>query len=326
MDEVDAFSLLVKLMNKYGLREMFVHDMPGLHRSLFLYERLLEDVEPAVYCHLRRRGVPPQLYATQWFLTLFAYRFPLQLVLRIYDLIFEEGLETTILKFGVAIMRRNAPSLLEQKDMSSLSLFLKERLFDVYIDKQPSASSILESGFFGSSGASDKEVYRADILVQDACDVSLTSEMIKEYTAEWEEKVQTEKEREAELEGLKHTVSIQSTRIRVLEEQAETSDKEHVQLASELVHVKVENEELNDLTDALKMQVGELKVVLDKQPSEVEEKLQTEMDRIMKRNLEVQNENRSMVEQMAEMEKELVEAKMKYAEVSQSISSGNDTI
>ncbi|BCR83393.1 putative GTPase activating protein (Gyp5) [Aspergillus chevalieri] len=315
MDEVDAFSLLVKLMNKYGLREMFIHDMPGLHRSLFLYERLLEDVEPAVYCHLRRRGVPPQLYATQWFLTLFAYRFPLQLVLRIYDLIFEEGLETTILKFGVAIMRRNAPSLLEQKDMSSLSLFLKERLFDVYIDKQPSATSILESGFFGSSGAADKEVYRADILVQDACDVPLTSEMIKEYTAEWEEKVQTEKEREAELEGLKHTVSIQSARIRVLEEQAETSDKEHVQLASELVHVKVENEELSDLTDALKMQVGELKVVLDKQPSEVEEKLQTEMDRIMKRNLEVQNENRSMVEQMAEMEKELVEAKMKYAEI-----------
>lgn len=317
MDEVDAFSLLVKLMNKYGLREMFVHDMPGLHRSLFLYERLLEDVEPAVYCHLRRRGVPPQLYATQWFLTLFAYRFPLQLVLRIYDLIFEEGLETTILKFGVAIMRRNAQGLLEQKDMSSLSLFLKERVFDAYIDKQPSASSILESGFFGSSGAADKEVYRADILVQDACDVPLTPEMIKEYTAEWEEKVQTEKEREAELEGLKHTVSIQSTRIRVLEEQAETSDKEHVQLASELVHVKVENEELSDLTDALKMQVGELKVVLDKQPTEVEEKLQTEMDRIMKRNLEVQNENRSMVEQMAEMEKELVEAKMKYAEVSQ---------
>lgn len=317
MDEVDAFSLLVKLMNKYGLREMFVHDMPGLHRSLFLYERLLEDVEPAVYCHLRRRGVPPQLYATQWFLTLFAYRFPLQLVLRIYDLIFEEGLETTILKFGVAIMRRNAQGLLEQKDMSSLSLFLKERVFDAYIDKQPSASSILESGFFGSSGAADKEVYRADILVQDACDVPLTPEMIKEYTTEWEEKVQTEKEREAELEGLKHTVSIQSARIRVLEEQAETSDKEHVQLASELVHVKVENEELSDLTDALKMQVGELKVVLDKQPTEVEEKLQTEMDRIMKRNLEVQNENRSMVEQMAEMEKELVEAKMKYAEVSQ---------
>lgn len=200
--------------------------------------------------------------------------------------------------------------------MSSLSAFLKERLFDAYIDKQPSASSILESGFFGSSGTADKGVYRADILVQDACDVSLSPEMISAYTAEWEEKVQTEREREAEIEGFKHTVSTQSARIRMLEEQNETSDKEHVQLASELVHVKVENEELADLNDALKMQVGEFKIVVDKQPAEVEDKLRTEMDRIMKRNVEVQNENRSLMEQMSEMEKELVEAKMQWAEVS----------
>lgn len=316
LDEVEAFALLVKLMNQYGLREMFVQDMPGLHRSLYLFERFLEDMEPALCCHLRRRGVNPQLYATQWFLTLFAYRFPLQLVLRIYDLIFEEGLETTILKFALAIMRRNAEALLDMKDMTPLTVFLKERLFDVYIDKQPSASSILESGFFGSSGSADKEVYRADILVQDACAVTLEPHLISAYTAEWEEKERTEKERDTELENLRHTASVQSSRIRLLEEQAEASDKEHVQLASELVHLKVENEELTDLNDAMKMQVTELKIVVDKQPAEVEEKLQTEMDRIMKRNVEVQNENRSLVEQMAEMERELVEAKMKWAEVS----------
>ncbi|KAJ5935151.1 hypothetical protein N7466_004698 [Penicillium verhagenii] len=317
MDEVEAFELLVKLMNKYGLREMFIADMPGLHRSLYQFERLLEDLEPALYCHLRRRGVPPQLYATQWFLTLFAYRFPLQLVLRIYDLIFEEGLERTILKFSIAIMRRNAEALLEMKDMSTLTTFLKERLFDAYIDKQPSASSILESGFFGSSGAADKEVYRADLLVQDACDVPLTQEMIKSYTVEWEEKTRTEKEREAELEHLRHTVGTQAARVRLLEERAEASDKEHVQLASELVHAKVENEELRDLTDALKLQVSELKIVVDKQPGEVEEKLRMEMERIMKRNIEVQNENRAMEDSMAEMEKELVSTKMKWAEVSE---------
>lgn len=319
MDEAEAFTLLVKLMNQYGLRELFIHDMPGLHRSLYLFERLLEDVEPALYCHLRRRGVPPQLYATQWFLTLFAYRFPLQLVLRVYDLIFEEGLENTILKFALAIMRRNADTLLGMRDMAPLTTFLKERLFDVYIDKQPSASSLLESGFFGSSGAADKEVYRADIMVQDACAIPLEPETIRAYTAEWEEMVRTEKEREQELDNLRHTVATQSARIRLLEEQAEASDKEHVQLASELVHLKVENEELTDMNDAMKMQVTELKNVVDKQPAEVEEKLRTEMDRIMKRNMEVQNENRSMVEQMAEMEKELVEAKMKWAEVSPSI-------
>jgi hypothetical protein len=315
MDEVDAFAMMVKLMNKYSLRDMFIQDMPGLHRSLYQFERLLEDLEPALYCHLRRRGVPPQLYATQWFLTLFAYRFPLQLVLRIYDLIFEEGLETTILKFGVAIMRRNADALLEMKDMSVLTTFLKERLFDAYIDKQPSTSSILESGFFGSSGASDKEIYRSDIMVQDACAIPLTPEMLATYTAEWEEKTRTEKEREVELEHLRHTVSTQGARVRLLEERAEASDKEHVQLASELVHVKVENEELRDLNDALELQVTELKNVVDKQPAEVEEKLRLEMERIMKRNIEVQNENRAMEESMSEMEKELVATKMKWAEV-----------
>ncbi|KAJ5138785.1 uncharacterized protein N7515_003633 [Penicillium bovifimosum] len=317
MDEVDAFAMLVKLMNKYSLRDMFIQDMPGLHRSLYQFERLLEDLEPALYCHLRRRGVPPQLYATQWFLTLFAYRFPLQLVLRIYDLIFEEGLETTILKFGVAIMRRNAETLLGMKDMSALTTFLKERLFDAYIDKQPSTSSILESGFFGSSGAADKEIYRSDILVQDACAIPLTPEMLATYTTEWEEKSRTEKERELELEHLRHTVSTQGARVRLLEERAEASDKEHVQLASELVHVKVENEELRDLNDALTLQVAELKNVVDKQPAEVEEKLRLEMERIMKRNIEVQNENRAMEESMTEMEKELVATKMKWAEISE---------
>jgi hypothetical protein len=201
------------------------------------------------------------------------------------------------------------------KDMAALTTFLKERIFDVYIDKQPSASSILESGFFGSSGAADKGIYRADILVQDACDIPLTKEMLTSYTAEWEEKTRTEKEREVELEHLRHTTTAQSSRIRLLEERAEASDKEHVQLASELVHAKVENEELRDLTEALNLQVSELKNVVDKQPAEVEEKLRQEMERIMQRNIEVQNENRAMEENMADMEKELVATKMKWAEV-----------
>lgn len=315
MEDGEAFTLLVKLMNKYGLRNMFIQDMPGLHLHLYQFERLLEDLQPALSCHLRRRGVTPQLYATQWFLTIFAYRFPLQLVLRIYDLVFEEGLESTILRFGVAIMQRNAETLLGMNDMTALTNFVKDKLFDAYIDQQPSPSSILESGFFGSSGASDKEVYRADIMVEDASAVNLTPEMIKTYTSEWEEKTRSEKELAAELEGYRHTIATQSARIRSLEEHAEKSDKEHVQLASELVRVKVENEELRDSNESYKVEVDELKSLVDRQPAELEEKLRTEMDRIMKRNIEVQNENRAMEEQMAEMEKDFVEAKMKLAEV-----------
>lgn len=232
MPEEEAFCLFVRLMNHYHLRDMFVRDMPGLHLHLYQFERLLEDFEPAVYCHLHRRGVTPQLYATQWFLTLFAYRFPLQLVLRIYDLILSEGLESAILKFGLVLMQKNAAKLLEMKDMAVLTTYLKERLFDVYIDKSPSASSVLESGFFGSAGGIDKEVYKADALVQDACAVKVSSEMLKQYTGEWEEKTRDEKQKLAEEEAVRAQNQSLSFKVKTLEERSQKFDSEHVQVSS----------------------------------------------------------------------------------------------
>ncbi|KAI4090787.1 MAG: hypothetical protein LQ344_004567 [Seirophora lacunosa] len=315
MPEGEAFCLLVRLMNHFHLREMFIQDMPGLHLHLYQFERLLEDLEPALYCHLHRRGVHPQLYATQWFLTLFAYRFPLQLVLRVYDLVFSEGLGGAILKFGIVLMQKNAQTLLGMDDMATLTTFLKEKLFDVYIDQAPTANSILESGFFGSSGGIDKEIYRADVLVQDACAVKITPETLATYTAEWELKVKVEKDRETEIENFRSANASLALKVRSLEERTEKSDAEHVQMASELVRTKVENEELHDKSDSLEGQVAELRSMMERQPEEVEQRLKAEMDRIMARNLEVQNENRALEEQMADMEKALVETKMDYAQI-----------
>ena len=315
MPEEEAFCLLVRLMNQYHLRDLFIQDMPGLHMHLYQFERLLEDFEPALYCHLHRRQVTPHLYATQWFLTLFAYRFPLQLVLRIYDLILSEGLEA-ILKFGIVLMQKNASALLGMTDMVALTTFLKDRLFDVYIDQAPSAGSILESGFFGSSGASiDKEVYRADHLIQDACAVKITPDLLKTYTLEWEEKTKLEREREAELESLRSSNHSLSHKVRLLEQRVEKHDEEHAALATDLVRTKVDNQDLRDENESLKGQVQELRTVIEKQPEEVEERLKSEMDRLMKRNQEVHEENTRLEEDMSEMEKELVETKMKYAEV-----------
>jgi hypothetical protein len=315
MPEEEAFCLLVRLMNQYHLRELFIHDMPGLHKHLYQFERLLEDLEPALYCHLRRRQITPHLYATQWFLTLFAYRFPLQLVLRIYDLILSEGLEA-IIKFGIVLMQKNAATLLGMNDMVQLTAFLRDRLFDVYIDQAPSHSSILESGFFGSSGASiDKEVYHADQMIQDACAVKLTPELLKAYTLEWEEKTKLEKEREAELEFLKTTNQALTKKVRQLEERAESHDSEHAALATELVRTKVENEQVNDRNESLSGQVEELRRVVEKQSEEVENRLRGEMERLMKRNQEVHEANTRLEEEMSEMEKTLVETKMMHAEV-----------
>ena len=320
MPEEEAFCLLVRLMNKYQVRELFIQDMPGLHLHLYQFERLLEDLEPALYCHLNRRSVTPKLYATQWFLTMFAYRFPLQLVMRVYDLLLCEGLEGAILKFGMAVIQRNVKILLAMQDMQSLTNFLKEKIFDVYIDATPSTKSILESGFFGNSGGSDNEVYRADLLVQDACAVKLTPEMLNKYREEYETTTRAEKARETEMENLKTDCATKASQIRSLEQRAEKSDAEHIELANELVRLKVDNSELYDRNESLTVQVTELKKVAESEAANVEERLRAGTDQVMQRNIEVQNENRHMEEQMAEMERELVEMKMKYAEVSQSAS------
>lgn len=315
MPEQEAFSLLVRLMHHYGLRDLFVQDMPGLHMHLYQFERLLEDFEPALYCHLHRRGISPHLYATQWFLTLFAYRFPLQLVLRIYDLILSEGL-SAILRFGIALMQKNSSTLLGLSDMQQLTVYLKDKLFDAYIDKDPSQSSLLESGFFGSSSSSmEKEVYRADQLVRDACEVRIAPETLKAYKMEWEEKTRAEKQREAELLELRTSNQQLNVKVRKLEERVEGSDREHAALATELVRTKVENEELKDENESLKGQVRELKVVIEKQPVEIEEKWTLERDDLMKRNQKVHEENQELEKTLQDLEEQLVQTKMRYAEV-----------
>lgn len=315
MPEEEAFTLLVRLMSHYKLRTLFEPSMSGLHLHLYYFSRLLEDSEPALYCHLNRRGVQPQLYATQWFLTLFTYKFPLQLVLRVYDLVLNEGL-SAVLKFGLCLVQRNRDTLMGMNDMSKLTTFLKERLFDVYLDKTPSANSLLESGFFGSAGGIDREVYRADTLVQDACAVEITPEMLATYTTEWEAQEAERKAREDELEFLRTSnVSLQS-RVRQLEDTNEKMDGEHVAVASELVKTKIDNQMLADHNESLKGQVDGLREMVDRQPEEVEARLREEMERIMTRNVEVQNENRHLEDQLAELERELVGVKMQYAEVS----------
>ncbi|KAI0472411.1 rab-GTPase-TBC domain-containing protein [Xylaria cf. heliscus] len=314
MPEEEAFCLLVRLMNQYKLRDLFIQDMPGLHMHLYQFERILEDLEPALYCHLHRRGISPHLYATQWFLTLFAYRFPLQLVLRIYDLILSDGL-SAILRFGIVLMQKNTSALLGMSDMSQLTTFLKDKLFDVYIDQSPSAGSILENGFFGSSSSNlDKEVYRADQLIRDACEVKLTPEILKAYATEWEEKTRSEKEREQELEQLRAANVNLAIKVRKLEERIEVSDREQADMANDLIHTKVENEELKDKNESLTGQVRELRIVIEKQPEEIEQAWKPERDDLMKRNAKVHEENERLEKELSELEEQLVQTKMQYAE------------
>ncbi|KAI5799846.1 rab-GTPase-TBC domain-containing protein [Geopyxis carbonaria] len=312
MTEEEAFCLFVKLMNKYKLRAMYQEKMKGLELRLYQYDRILEDYEPRLAIHLKRQNIEASLYAAQWFLTLFAYKFPLQLVLRVFDLLFSEGLEGPILQFGIVLMQRNATAILGL-EFDSLGPFLKEKLFDVYIDNTPSANSVMEAGFFGNGG--EKEVYRANELVTDACAIKITRDMLDRYEQEWEEFERTKRETELELESLRRNNSNYQNKIKRLEEQNEELNREYVRIASAEVVLKVQNDALADENEVLKTKVDDLTNMVDKQPQEVEDRLRGEMDALMKKNLEVHRENQGLEENMMEMEKQLVSTKMKLATV-----------
>jgi hypothetical protein len=141
MPEPEAFCLLVRLMKGYFLRQLFLPEMPGLHLHLYQYDRLIEEHLPAVHVHLTRQGVRSNMYASQWFLTLFAYKFPMSMVLRIVDVVVAEGLEA-ILRFGVAVMKKNAETILELEFEKCLE-FLQIGLFDVYKVKEACESLLL---------------------------------------------------------------------------------------------------------------------------------------------------------------------------------------
>lgn len=313
MSEEEAFCVFVKLMNKYRLRSMFQEKMKGLELRLYQYDRILEDHEPRLAIHLRRQSIESSLYAAQWFLTLFTYKFPLQLVLRVFDLLLSEGLEAPILKFGVVLMRRNAGSLLGM-EFDTLGPYLKERLFDVYIDSTPSISSVLEAGFFGNGG--EKEVYRANEMVCDACTIEIKQETLDRYEKEWEELERTRRDTEHELDNLRRTNAHLTNKVKKLEEQNEELNQEYVRIASSEVALKVQNERFENENEALKTKVENLRDMVDKQPQEVEDRLRAEMEQLMQKNLDVHRQNQALEEQMMDMEKDLVSTKMQLATVS----------
>jgi len=313
MSEEEAFCVFVKLINKYKLRTMFQEKMRGLELRLYQYDRFLEDYEPRLAIHLKRQHIESSLYAAQWFLTLFTYKFPLQLVLRVFDLLFSEGLEGPILKFGICLMKQNVEKLLTL-EFDTLGPFLKEKLFDVYIDTTPSPHSLLEAGFFGNGG--EKEVYRANDMISDAIEIKISSEMLERYEQEWEDEQRVKRETEQELETLRRSNASLQAKVKKLEELNEELNREYVNIASSEVGLKVQNDQLADENEVLRAKVDGLRDMVDKQPQEVEDRLKGEMEALMQKNLAVHHANQSLEESMMEMEKELVSTKMQLATVS----------
>ena len=94
MDEEAAFSTLCVLMSSpsYGpLRRQYVPGMPMLQLRMWQLEKLLALHLPRLSAHLSSLGILPTTFASEWFLTLFAYNWPTPWVARVWDLFLVHG-------------------------------------------------------------------------------------------------------------------------------------------------------------------------------------------------------------------------------------------
>ncbi|KID96812.1 Rab-GAP/TBC domain protein, partial [Metarhizium majus ARSEF 297] len=132
MPDKQAFCVLVRLMEKYDLRECFLPDLSGLHVRIYQFRELLRLNMPALADHLDELQVETA-YVSQWFLSFFAVTCPLPMLFRIYDVIFAEGASETLMRVALSLMRKNETRLLACTELEDvMQLLLSRGLWDCY--------------------------------------------------------------------------------------------------------------------------------------------------------------------------------------------------
>jgi hypothetical protein len=71
---------------------------------LYVFSQLGALLVPTVWHHLESQGVHHSMYATSWFMTLFASSFPFELVTRIFDIFLLEG-QKIIYRVSLALLK-----------------------------------------------------------------------------------------------------------------------------------------------------------------------------------------------------------------------------
>ncbi|KAH9858606.1 RabGAP/TBC [Lenzites betulinus] len=229
MPDEEAFCLLVRLMHSYDVRGHFLPEMPKLQLRLFQFERLLEELLPVLHLHFVRQGIKASMYCSQWFLTMFSYRFPMDIVFRIYDNCLANGIEA-MFTFSMALLIKNEETLLSMK-FDQLLAFLNTRVFEVYL---------ADPKHVGQT----EPRYRVNEFVQDATSLRITPFMLDNYAREYEELVTARDAHKLEMENLKNANRQLAAQVKNLETNLAQLNTEHCEVLNELVRARLRHEDL----------------------------------------------------------------------------------
>ncbi|KAG0145317.1 hypothetical protein CROQUDRAFT_45957 [Cronartium quercuum f. sp. fusiforme G11] len=98
-----AYVCMVRLHDWYNLHTIFAPGFPGMVECFYVQERVIEYLLPDVHNTFTAQMISTSSYATKWYITLFANTVPFEAQLRLWDVLFLDGIDVLILA-SVAIV------------------------------------------------------------------------------------------------------------------------------------------------------------------------------------------------------------------------------
>ncbi|RCH99480.1 GTPase-activating protein [Rhizopus stolonifer] len=274
MPDEDAFCLFVKLMNKYGLRGHFTPEMDGLHLRLYQFDALILEHLPHISRHLNEEGVSSTMYASQWFMTLFAYKFPLNLVFRIYDVVFTEGIDS-IFKFAISLLKQNQAYILGLEF---------EQLDD---DRR---------------------------FVSDACTLNIPLKRLALLEKEYKQRLQKEAAEANTIEDLQKTNRELKKQFDAIQTKTNTLRQESKDVRTQLQKTLHELNSLKDEGESLERLIRSLEKRTTEIPQKIEAENESVFESVCSENAQLIGRNMSLEDRLQKAEATLIETKLDYAQ------------
>jgi hypothetical protein len=117
MSEEVSFWMLHSLLRggghaKLNLAGMYMPGFPLLAQYFYILKHFITTTCPKLAKRMRANNVTGPLYASKWFITLFAYDMPFETVLRLWDVAMHEGMKV-VLQFALLLIKMNEKELLK---------------------------------------------------------------------------------------------------------------------------------------------------------------------------------------------------------------------
>ncbi|WBW74198.1 Rab GAP Gyp51 [Schizosaccharomyces osmophilus] len=288
-----AFSVLVLLFKEYHLQSIFSPELKGLGRIMHQFTRLVEDFMPALAVHLKKNEIETCSYASEWFLTLFAYKFPLNVVAKIYNILLFYG-STILLNIGLGLLKNSEKSLLLLNN-DELITYLKDDIF----------SSFMLGDETGQ--------YDSNKVLQFAFTFQTSKSAIDTYGNEYDTWLKAQKEVDVQLENAKNTNKSLNDHFSTLNETMSKLHAEHENMNGMLVEEKLVLKRQAEEQSEMESKISSLHSQLSKIKSKVEGSFQGEMEAIIAENLKIMSEGQVFEDELFKKEKRLAETKVNLA-------------